>query len=183
MTAIPENRKFITTDELKNLGYSYYKMRKLVDQGVMKRVNRTTYENLKYRGEENDFYTAEAFAPEGVVCLLSAARYYDLTTYIPKQVDVAIERKKKVSTLPEWPELSIHYFNPVRMDIGVCEIIEEGNVFHIFDIEKTVVDIVCYRNKVGIEETAEILKNYLARQDRHIDRLYEYSKNFAVKRH
>lgn len=35
---------------------------------------------------------------------------------------------------------------------------------------------IYYRNKIGIEETSEVLRNYLKRQDRQIDRLYTYAK-------
>ena len=50
------------------------------------------------------------------------------------------------------------------------------NSYRIFNIEKTVVDIIYYRNKIGIEETSEVLRNYLKRKDRQIDRLYTYAK-------
>lgn len=89
---------------------------------------------------------------------MSAARYYELTNFLPDSVDVAIERKKKVITLPDWPEIKIFYFNPARMDLGVTEVREGDNVFHIFDIEKTVVDIIYYWNKIGIEETLRCLR-------------------------
>ena len=62
------------------------------------------------------------------------------------------------------------------MDAGVTEITEGGDSFRIFDIEKTVVDIIYYRNKIGIEETSEVLRNYLKRKDRQIYRLYTYAK-------
>ena len=173
---IDENKKFITTAELKNMGYSYYKIGKLEKDGILSRINRSTYENLTYKGDENDFFSAEAYVPNGVICLMSAARYYELTNYLPDAVDVAIERKKRVNTLPEWPEIKIFYFDSSRMTLGVTEICEGENCFHIFDIEKTVVDIIYYRNKVGIEETSEVLRNYLKRKDRQIDRLYAYAK-------
>ncbi len=176
MNTLAEHKKFITTAELKDKGYSYYKIKKLEEDGILLRINRSTYENLSYKGDENDFFSAEAYVPDGVICLLSAARYYELTSFLPDTVDVAIERKKKVNTLPEWPEIKIFYFNPSRMDIGVTEVRDGDNCFHIFDIEKTVVDIVYYRNRVGIEETTEILKNYLKRRDRKIDRLFAYAK-------
>ncbi len=182
VSVIAEDKKFITTAEFKAMGYSYYKIRQLERKGLLKKVNRCTYENLLYRGEENDFYSAEAFVPNGVICLMSAARYYNLTNYLPDAVDVAIERKKKVSTLPEWPEIRIFYFAPVRMDMGVTEVREDGNLFHIFDIEKTVIDVIYYRNKVGIEETAEVLKNYLRRNNRQIDRLYAYAKELRCEK-
>ena len=182
MTGLAENKKFITTAELKNMGYSYYKIGKLEKDGILRRVNRSTYENLSYKGDENDFFSAEAFVPNGVICLMSAARYYELTNFLPHSVDVAIERKKKVVTLPDWPEIRIFYFNSARMELGVTEVHEGGNIFHIFDIEKTVVDIIYYRNKIGIEETSEVLKNYLKRGGRQIDRLYAYAKRLRCEK-
>lgn len=176
MSKIAEDKKFITTTELKNMGYTYYKIDKLEKVGILSRINRSTYENLDYKGDENDFFSAEAYVPNGVICLMSAARYYGLTNFLPDAVDVAIERKKKVNTLPEWPEIRIFYFSQSRMDIGVKKIYEGKNCFHIFDIEKTVVDIIYYRNKIGIEETSEVFKNYLKRRDRQIDRIYAYAK-------
>lgn len=176
MGAISEGRKFIKIAELKDMGYSYYKIGKLEENGTIKRINRSTYENLSYKGEENDFFSAEAYVPDGVVCLMSAARYYGLTDFLPDAVDVAIARKKKVNTFPDWPEIRIYYFDPGRMNLGVQKIRDGENSFHIFDIEKTVVDVTYYRNKIGIEETSEILKKYLERKERQIDRLYEYAK-------
>jgi len=176
MNTFAENKKFYTISELKDMGYSYYRIRKIEENGTFKRVNRNTFENLAYKGDENDFFSAEAFVPNGVICLMSAARYYELTDFLPDTVDVAIERKKKVSTLPEWPKIRIFYFDQSRMDLGVTEVQDGDNCFHIFDIEKTVVDIVYYRNKIGIVETSEVLRKYLKRRDRQIDRLYAYAK-------
>lgn len=181
MSKITEDKKFITTTELKNMGYTYYKIDKLEKVGILSRINRSTYENLDYKGDENDFFSAEAYVPNGVICLMSAARYYGLTNFLPDAVDVAIERKKKVNTLPEWPEIRIFYFSQSRMDIGVKKIYEGKNCFHIFDIEKTVVDIIYYRNKIGIEETSEVFKNYLKRRDRQIDRIYAYAKRLRCE--
>ena len=181
MSKIAEDKKFITTTELKNMGYTYYKIDKLEKVGILSRINRSTYENLDYKGDENDFFSAEAYVPNGVICLMCAARYYGLTNFLPDAVDVAIERKKKVNTLPEWPEIRIFYFSQSRMDIGVKKIYEGKNCFHIFDIEKTVVDIIYYRNKIGIEETSEVFKNYLKRRDRQIDRIYAYAKRLRCE--
>lgn len=181
MSGLSENKKYITTTELKGMGYSYYKINQLEKNGLLLKVNRSTYENLSYRGDENDFFSAEAFVRGGVICLMSAARYYELTNFLPDAVDVAIERKKKVVTLPAWPEIKIFYFDSARMNLGVTEVQEGENSFHIFDIEKTVVDIIYYRNKIGIEEMSGILKNYLERKDRQIDRLFAYAKRLRCE--
>ncbi len=46
----------------------------------------------------------------------------------------------------------------------------------IYDMEKTVVDIISYREKIGIEETKEVLINYLSKKDRNINKLMVYAK-------
>lgn len=172
---IPDNQKIISTEELKNWGFTYYKINKLVDKGNLIKLNKKNYENANYKGEDSDFYFVHAYAPTGVVCLMSAAVFYNLSTYRPDAIDVAVSKKKNVSTLPEWPSFNLYYFEKDRFQTGV-QIIRDGpNQFQIYDIEKTVVDIIYYRNKIGIEETKEILMNYLNRNDRDINKLYRYA--------
>lgn len=102
--------------------------------------------------------------------------YYQLTTFIPDAVDVAIPRKAKVSTMPDWPRMNVHYYTDERYELGVISVREGMNEFRIYDMEKTVVDIVFYREKIGIEETREILVNYLKREDRNLNRLLKYAE-------
>lgn len=173
---VSNEQLIFSIQELKDKGLSYYKINQLVKQGILIKLNKNYYENTNFDGEESDFYYAYAYVPNGVICLLSAAVYYNLSTYRPDAIDIAIPRKARVSTLPEWPELKIYYFTDERFSAG-AEIIEVGkNKFRIYDVEKTVVDIVFYREKIGIEETKEVLSNYLHRKDRNLNKLIRYAE-------
>ncbi len=174
--SLPEDQKIFSMKELKNKGFSQYKVSKLVREGKLIKLNKSYYENADYHGEESDFYYVEAYASNGVICLLSAAVYYHLTTFIPDAVDVAIPRKAKVSTIPDWPQINVHHYTDNRYELGVTTVREGRNEFQIYNMEKTVVDIVFYREKVGIEETREILVNYLKRKDRNLNRLLKYAE-------
>lgn len=175
-TVLPEDQKIFSMQELQSMGFSQYKISKLVSEGKLIKLNKSYYENTAYHGEESDFYYTDAYAPKGVICLLSAAVYYQLTTFIPDAVDVAIPRKAKVSTIPDWPQMNFHHYTDDRHELGVTTIREGKNGFQIYDMEKTVVDIVFYREKVGIEETREILVTYLRRKDRNLNRLLKYAE-------
>lgn len=176
-TAQLQNDQMIfSVQDLKDKGFSYYKIKQMVDKGKLIKLNKKYYENANFDGEESDFYYAYAFVPCGVVCLLSAAVYYNLSTYRPDAIDVAIPRKAKVSTLPDWPELHICYFTDERYNVGIVTIEDGNNRFRIYDIEKTVVDIVFYRKKIGIEETKEVLTTYLNRSDRNLNKLIRYAE-------
>ena len=178
---VSNEQLIFSIQELKDKGLSYYKINQLVKQGILIKLNKKYYENTNFDGEESDFYYAYAYVPNGVICLLSAAVYYNLSTYRPDAIDIAIPRKTRVSTLPEWPELNIYYFTEERFSVG-AEIIEVGNnKFRIYDIEKTVVDLVFYREKMGVEETKEVLSNYLHRKDRNLNKLIRYAEMLKCK--
>lgn len=176
IATLSERQKIFSMEELKSKGFSQYKVNKLVNKGKLIKLNKSYYENAEYNGEESDFYYMKAYAPNGAICLLSAASYYNLTTYIPDAVDVAIPRKTKISNLPNWPRMNIHYYTDERYELGFTKVKEGEIEFQIYDIEKTVVDIVFYREKVGIEETKEILINYLRRKERNLNRLLQYAQ-------
>ena len=75
-TQISNDQMIFSVQELKERGFSYYKINQMVDQGTLIKLNKKYYENANFDGEESDFYYAYAFVPDGVVCLLSAAVYY-----------------------------------------------------------------------------------------------------------
>lgn len=176
------HKKIISITELKEQGLSYYQINKLVSEGKLSKLNKFFYENLQFTGEESDLIYAYAYAPSGVICMLSAAKYYNLTTYRPECVDVAIYKKKKIVTLPEWPQIKIWYFDKNRLETGITEMVVCNQEVKIYDIEKTVIDIIYYRDKIGIEETKEILVNYLNLPDRNINKLYRYAKTLKCEK-
>ena len=173
---------FYSITELLAAGLTYYKIKRLLAEGRLIKLNNKIYENTSYEGEESDFAFAGVYAPKGVICMMSAARHYGLTTFLPEGVDIAIERDMKISTLPDWPQVNVWYFSERRYSIGTTSSSDGICDFRVYDIEKTVVDILYYRNKVGIEETKEILKNYLSRENRDLIKLHRYADALGCKK-
>lgn len=66
--------------------------------------------------------------------MMSAAKYYNLTSYRPECVDVAIHNKKKVVTLPTWPQFKIWYLNTKRLETGITKIVVCNQEVNIYDI-------------------------------------------------
>jgi len=174
--SLSQEKQVYSAEELKALGFSYYQINKMVENKCLSRLNKSYYENLTFVGNSNDFYFIHAFVPDGVICLMSAAVYYNLSTYRPSAIDVAVPGKKKITTQPDFFDLSLHYFSEEKLKLGVNLITEGENSFKIFDIEKTVADIICARNKIGIEETKEVLVKYLSRPTKNINALYRYAE-------
>jgi predicted transcriptional regulator of viral defense system len=175
------NRKFIKTSELLNKKYSYYIINRMVKEGIIKKINGTTYENLNYSSDENDFLYVSGYVDKGVVCLMSSAVYHGLSTFRPNQIDVAIKQKSKVAILPDWPSMGIYYYSDKRYQLGIQIISIDGGTFQIYDKEKTVCDLLTYRNKYGIEDSLSVLKKYLGEEDRNINKLLTYAEQLRCK--
>lgn len=178
---LPTNEQFLCVSKLKELGYSYYYINKMASQGLLQKINKSTYENMTFEGDTSDFSYLSAAAPKAVVCLMSAARFYNLTTYLPDVVDIAIEKSMKITTLPKWPEYRVYYFSKDRYKTGVTTVNDGTTDFQIYDIEKTVVDVLGYRKKLGIEIIKEVLHSYLGRKERNLNKLYRYAKELGVE--
>ena len=173
---LDNSKKVYSRKDLKKLGYERYAIDQMVQKGKLNKITGSVFENTDYDGPESDFYFIPALISKGVVCMLSAAVYYKLSNSWPKEIDVAVKKDKKITTLPKYPPINIYHFGKNRHELGVITVKEKNNSFNIYDIEKTVVDIIYFRNQIGIEETKEILVNYLKRKDRDINKLYMYAK-------
>lgn len=121
----------------------------------------------------------ETIVPGGILCMYSAWAYYELTTKLPPDICIAIEKKRKVM-LPDYPPISLYYWSQSTYEIGVTQQEIDGYKVKIYDLEKSVCDAVKFRNKIGIDISSEILKNYLKRSDKNLTRLHEYAKRMRV---
>lgn len=173
---ISEKQIVFSIQELKEAGFSHYKINQMVDEGHLRKLNKKFYENLRYQGKKSPLYYIGAYTPEGVVCLRSAAAYYRLTDSEPDAIDVAIPRKARISTIPEYPPLAVSYYADNRYETGITTVREGSNCFRIYDKEKTVLDVVSSQDKVGMEEAGNIVAGYLKQKDRNLDRLMRYAR-------
>lgn len=117
--------------------------------------------------------------PGGVLCLYSAWAHHGLTTQIPQAYHIAVERSRKI-VLPDFPPVELRFMSRNVHELGIEEAVIDGFRVKVYDLEKSVCDAIKYRNKIGTDVSSEILKNYLARRDRDLTRLYEYARQMRV---
>jgi predicted transcriptional regulator of viral defense system len=163
-----KNNGFLTTSKLYTKGFSKYEINKLIDNDTIIRIKRGLYK-LAENNNVNVYEEINKIIPKGIFCLFSAWRYYDLTTYIPHEQHIAIFSKSKVA-LPEYPPIKIYYWTKETYELGVV-----SEKFKIYDLEKSVCDAIRYRTKIGNDILNEILKTYLKRKDKNLDKLMKYA--------
>lgn len=82
--------------------------------------------------------------------------------------------------LPDYPPIKLYYWDKRFYETGIIETTYNGEQLKIYDIEKSVCDAIRYRNKVGIDITSEVLRDYLKRKDRNLDKLMKYAENMRI---
>jgi len=118
--------------------------------------------------------------PKGVVCLLSALRFHELTTQAPFEVWLAIAEKAWRPRL-DYPPLRIVRFSSVALESGVEEHQIEGVTIPIFTPAKTVADCFKYRNKIGLDVAVEALRECWQSRCCTMDELWKYAKVCRVQ--
>lgn len=113
--------------------------------------------------------------PAGVVCLLSALQFHDLTTQMPFQVWVAIDRKARYPREPQLP-IRIVRFSGQALNSGIDESSVGGVPIKVYNPAKTVADCFKYRNKIGLYVAIEALRECLRQRKCTNDDLWRFGK-------
>jgi len=113
--------------------------------------------------------------PRGVICLLSALRLHGLTTQNPFEVWMAIDRKARLPK-SDSPKLRLVRYSGDALTAGVeVRRIEQVPV-RVYGVAKTVVDCFKYRNKIGLDEALEALRESRRERACTMDELWRYAK-------
>jgi predicted transcriptional regulator of viral defense system len=113
--------------------------------------------------------------PHGVICLLSALRFHEITTQSPFEVWVAVDVKARAPRAGG-PALRLVRFSGRALSEGVQEQTIEGVRVRVFTPAKTVADCFKYRNKIGRDIAVEALRECLSHRRATADEIWRYAK-------
>ena len=155
---------------------------RLARNGELDRVGRGLYTLADAAPSEHRSLAEVAKrVPRGVVCLLSALRFYELTTQTPFEVWLAIGQKDRTPR-PNGARLRIVRFSGEARNSGIEAHIIEGVQVHVYGPAKTVADCFKFRNKIGIDVAVEALRDCLGQRRCTTDELFEYARVCRVSR-
>ena len=156
-----------------------YQMR---DTGLIIRESRGLYRLAGSLPWSNpDLMLVTRRIPKGVICLISALHFHDLTTQIPHQVDVALPQSSEKPRLA-YPPTRFVWLGPKSFASGV-ELHEiDGEHLYVFSVAKTIVDCFKFRNKIGLDVALEALREALRHKRCSIDEILEFARINRVER-
>jgi predicted transcriptional regulator of viral defense system len=127
-----------------------------------------------------DLATVAKRVPQGVVCLISALAFHQLTTQIPHEVHLALTRTAREPSL-KYPPLRIYRFSEESFEAGIeLHSIDEVSV-RIYSAEKTLADCFKFRNKIGLDVALEALRTYRRRRRPKLQEVLEFARICRVE--
>jgi predicted transcriptional regulator of viral defense system len=166
--------------DLRDAGVGSETVARLVREGAVTRVARGLYQLAEAVPDaRRSFAEASALVPKGVICLISALQFHELTLQMPSVVWIAIDRtgwKPKV----EYPPIRFVRFSSRALREGVKRHLIEGIEVPIFEPAKTIVDCFRYRNKIGLDIALEGLREGLRTKRATPDQLWEFARTARV---
>jgi len=175
------NHGYSSTGDISSAGIDRKYLKVLVNEGNIERIKRGLYrwKDTKFDVEE-ELITVSKIIQQGIICLVSALAYYDLTSYTPGEYTVAVRRNYNIK-LPDYPPIKLYYFSNKYYMRGIEEIDINGNIIKIYNIEKTICDCLRYEDKISKDIIVESIKEYIRRRDKDISKLMDYAAEAKVK--
>jgi predicted transcriptional regulator of viral defense system len=170
-----QEKGIIRAGELDSISVPRIYLTRLVRKGFLERISRGLYRLPD--SEITEHFTllqAAKKVPQGVVCLVSALSFHNMTTQIPHQIWMAVERGKWEAGMRDLP-IRIFEFSGQAFYEGIENHLIDGVHVRVYNVAKTVADCFKYRNKVGLDVAMEALWDALRQRKCTADEIWYYA--------
>ncbi len=172
---------FFRPQDLDALGIPFYDLQQLVEEGVVEGVARGLYRLADAEPSEHySLAAACARVPNAIVCLLSALRYHDIGTQLPRDIWIAIPRRSRAPRVEGFPIRLVRFSGP-SLSYGVQEIHLENVPANITTPARTVVDCFRFRRLVGRDAALEALRSAVREHKTSADEIWRAAEVCRAK--
>jgi predicted transcriptional regulator of viral defense system len=172
----------LRTAEALRIGIHPRTLYQLREAGLIEAISRGVYRLASLPSLTHpDLVTVALRVPKGVICLISALAFHEITTEIPHEVQIALPRGTKSPKL-DHPPLRVFRFSEPGLSLGIQTLKLDGIDVRIYDAAKTVVDCFRYRNKLGVDVAIEALKLCIERKIARPADLLRYARKCRAER-
>lgn len=173
------NNGIVTTEELKKLKLDSRGIKKLVDDSVIEKVVRGIYVGVEYFVD--NLFVTQLKCTKGIYSLETALYYHGLIDRVPFRYDITIPSNYNTRLLKD-NTYKFHYLKQELYEIGIVDLKTEfGNNIKIYDIDRTICDIIRDKDNVERGLFVEALRNYASSNRRDTKKLYEYARMFKIE--
>jgi predicted transcriptional regulator of viral defense system len=170
-------------------GISPTHLQRLYEKGLLERSGRGVYfaADAPDRGNEGgashtalgeNLSLAEVClrVPQGVICLLSALRFHNLTTQLPRAVWLALPTRAHIPTI-DYPPVRVVRMGAASFAAEIETVaVGTGAPLRVYSPAKTVADCFKFRSRIGEDVALEALRDCLRKKAASVDDLWRCAR-------
>ncbi len=172
---VEQNNGFLRVKDLEanNIHRQYLKI--MEEKGILIKLIKGLY--VKADKDVNEFFiTGERFK-SGIFSHNTALYFYHLTDRTPYNLDMTFPSTVRVT---DYSVVS-HYMKSENFSLGETTMdLEDGTTIRIYDLERTICDIIRDRNKIDPQIFNTAMKEYFKLPKKNLNLLYKYAKKLKI---
>jgi len=171
----------ITNKEAEELGYTRHNLSELTKSGQLERLRPGLYQ-LKGKVID-DFVLISSNSIRIIFSHQTALYLHDISDRTPNVFHISVPQGYNASHIKNrYKDLQVHYVKKDLYEIGKTQIKSpQGNFIPVYDIERTICDIIIDRGKIDKQIFTEAIKRYFKSPNKNLRRLIKYSRLFKIE--
>ena len=169
---------YITTKEVEKTGIPRRFLSFMVEKNKINRVSRGVYSLPNELDDE--FFIINSKSKNAIFSNLTALYFHGLSDRIPIKYDVTVKRDYKGSLQKE-SNINLYYVKKEYINLGLSSVkTNYGNTVRVYDIERSICDIIKNKNKLDLELYNKAIRNYFYSKTKDTNKLYDYAKKLGI---
>ena len=176
---LKKNNGVIETYQVEELGINNKILTRMVQNGMLERVARGVY--IGKDTLEDSYFITQAICKKGIFSHETALYFHDLCDRTPIRYQLTIPSYYNTRLLKD-DNYDFFYLKDELYEIGITEMkTPYGNKIKVYDLERTICDIIRNKKKIEIALFTDAMKRYAERRDRNSIKLHKYAKLFNIE--
>ncbi len=177
-----EGKGYRSAAQLKDARVTTVQIKELVQKGILERISHGHYwliDEENGKPENYEMIEIGKVNPRAVICADSACYFHGLIKEKPKRLSVATLKTDRSKMQMNFP-ITRHYYSDLAFEQDLQEVETEYGSFRIYTLERSVCDAIRFREDIGKQEVETIVKKFMMRDNKQMERLLAYADAMRV---
>ncbi len=169
---------YLTTKDVNDNNIPRFYLTKLIKEGKIERVSRGVY--IKKNELVDEFVILQNKSKNAIYSNTTALYLHGFSNRIPIKYDITINNGYNGSLQKE-KNVNLFYTKRELLDLGVIDYkLHSGNVIKVYDLDKTICDIIKNKKKIDAEIFNKAIREYFYSKKKNTLKLYEYARKMNI---
>ncbi len=177
---VEKNNGYVTNKEVVENGINKTFLTNMVKNGTLVRISRGYYGLPNYI--EDEYYKIASKSKNVRFSMATALYLHNLSDRTPLVYNVTLPFGYS-GVLQKEKNVILNFVKKELLDLGVIEITSPfGMKIKVYDIERTICDIIKNKNKIDAEIFSKALKDYARSKNKNLSKLTKYAKIMKIEK-